>query len=107
MSLQRNEPGVHKLLLSEDPEDALDKRLQEHIIASLWSSSDFPDSSAYFQYFRNECLAWRLSGSAVAIVSDLPSSSIPCSSIVVGCETRLRSSDALDRFFNYGNGLEE
>lgn len=72
MAMQHNGPEVYKLLLSEDPEDALDKRLQEHIIASLWSPSDFPDSSPYFQYFRNECLAWRLSGSAVAIVSDLP-----------------------------------
>lgn len=70
MSTQRDGAEVHRLLLSEDPEDALDNRLREHTIASLWSSSEVPNSSAYFQYFQNECQAWRLSGSAVAIVSD-------------------------------------
>ncbi len=98
MPIQRDGPEVHKLLLSEDPEDALDPRLQEHIIASLWSSPDFVNSSAYFQYFQNECLAWRLSGSAVAIVSDPPQSLFPCSSSVVRCETCLGDSDSSDRF---------
>ncbi|MCJ1453719.1 hypothetical protein MMC28_004067 [Mycoblastus sanguinarius] len=67
MSLQGSGPNLHKLLLSEDPDDVLDKRSQDQIIASLWSSQQHHDSSAYFQYFKAECDAWRLSGSAVAI----------------------------------------
>lgn len=82
MSTRRDGPEVHKILLSEDPEDALDNRLREHTLASLWSSSDIPNSSAYFQYFQNECQAWRLSGSAVAIVSDILSSFVTFSSSI-------------------------
>ena len=61
------EPDLHKLLLSEDPDDTLDKRLQDHITASLWSAPQHYNSAAYFQYFKDECEAWRLSDSAVAI----------------------------------------
>lgn len=61
------EPDLHKLLLSEDPDDALDKRLEDHITMSLWSTQQHHNSAAYFLYFREECEAWRLSGSAVAI----------------------------------------
>jgi len=67
MSKQLERPNTRKLLLSEDPDDALDKQLQDHIIASLWSSPDRHDSSAYFHYFKKQCEAWRLSGIAVAI----------------------------------------
>ncbi len=61
------EPDLRKLLLSQDPDDALDSRLQNHIIASLWSTQQHHNSAAYFQYFKEECEAWRLSDSAVAI----------------------------------------
>lgn len=67
MSLQRDEPNVFKVLLSEDPDDILDQRLQDHVISSLWSSPTRHDSTTYFQYFVKECEAWRLSDSAVAI----------------------------------------
>lgn len=67
MSAPSPEPDLHKLLLSDDPDDTLDKRLQDHITASLWSSQQSHNSAAYFQYFKEECEAWRLSDSAVAI----------------------------------------
>jgi hypothetical protein len=66
-SIRSNGPNLSKLLLSEDPDDALDKRLQDYIIASLWSSKQIQESFAYFEYFKLECKTWRLSGSAVAI----------------------------------------
>ena len=67
VSASSPEPDLHKLLLSEDPDDTLDKRLQDHITASLWSAQHHYNSAAYFQYFKDECEAWRLSDSAVAI----------------------------------------
>lgn len=67
VSAHSDRPNVHKLLLSEDPDDALDKSLQDHMINSLWSSSGRHDTSIYFDYFEKECEAWRLSDSNVAI----------------------------------------
>ena len=67
MSASSPEPGLHKFLLSEDPDDALDKRLQDHITASLWSTQQHYNSAVYFHYFKEECEAWRLSDSPVAI----------------------------------------
>lgn len=61
------EADLHKLLLSEAPDDALDKRLQDHITASLWSTQHHHNTGVYFQYFREECEAWRLSDSPVTI----------------------------------------
>lgn len=62
------EPNIHKLLLSEDPDDVLDKQLQDHITASLWSAQKHHNHATYFQYFREECEAWRLSSDcAIAI----------------------------------------
>lgn len=66
-SARSNRPNIHKLLLSEDPDDALDGNLQDHVIKSLWSSSGPHDSSIYFDYFEEECKAWRFSDSTVAI----------------------------------------
>lgn len=67
MSAPSPEPDIHKLLLSEDPDDALDKRLRDHITSSLWSTQQHHNSAAYFQYFKEECEAWRLSDSPVTI----------------------------------------
>lgn len=67
MSASSPEPGLHKLLLSNDPDDALDKRLQDHITASLWTTQQHDDPAVYFYYFKEECEEWRLSGCAVAI----------------------------------------
>ncbi|CAF9943768.1 MAG: hypothetical protein ALECFALPRED_001220 [Alectoria fallacina] len=67
MSAANPEPGLHKLLLSEDSDDALDKRLQDHITASLWSTQQHHKSTTYFQYFKEECEVWRLSDSPVTI----------------------------------------
>ena len=67
MSAPSPEPDLHKLLLSEDPDDALDQRLQDRITSSLWSAHHQRNSAAYFQYFKEECEAWRLSGSPVTI----------------------------------------
>lgn len=67
MSAPSPEPDLHKLLISDDPDDILDKRLQDHITASLWSTQQHHDSAAYFEYFKEECDAWRLSESAVII----------------------------------------
>ena len=61
------ESDLHKLLLSEDPNDALDKRLQDHITASLWSTQQHHNPAVYFQYFKAECEAWRLSDSPIVI----------------------------------------
>ena len=61
------EPDLQKLLLSEDPDDALDERLRDHITRSLWSNQQHLNSAAYFQYFQEECETWRLSGSPVTI----------------------------------------
>lgn len=67
VSLLRNQPTLQKLLLSEDPDDALDEPLRHLIVASLWPSHHQYNAFLYFQYFRSECEAWRLSGSTVAI----------------------------------------
>ena len=61
------QPDLQKFLLSEDPDDALDTRLRDHITASLWSNEQPHNSAVYFQYFTEECEAWRLSGSAVVL----------------------------------------
>ena len=67
MSAPSPEPVLHKLLLSDDPDHTLDKRLQDHITESLWSTQQHRDAAAYFEYFKEECEAWRLSDSAVII----------------------------------------
>ena len=67
ISASSPEPDLQKLLLSEDPDDTLDKRLQDHIADSLWSPHDHHDSAQYFSYFKEECAAWKADGSAVAI----------------------------------------
>ena len=66
-SASSTEPDLHKLILSEDPDDKLDKRLQDHITASLWSTQQQHDSTAYFYYFNTECEVWRANDSPVAI----------------------------------------
>ena len=65
--VSEDEPQLDKLLLSDDPADALDKRVQDHILTSLWPSQKNTDSSVYFQYFQLECETWMHSGIAVAI----------------------------------------
>ena len=67
MSVPGPESDLHKLLLSEDPDDALDKTLQDHITASLWSNQQHHNPAVYFRYFKEECEAWRLSDSPVVI----------------------------------------
>ena len=69
MSAPDPEPVLYKLLLSEDPDDALDNRLQDHITAALWPTqqNQHHHPAVYFQYFSEQCDAWRLSDSAVAI----------------------------------------
>lgn len=67
MSAPSPEPDLHKLLLSEDPDDALDEKLQDHITSSLWSTQQHHNYVAYFRYFKEECEAWRLSDSPVTI----------------------------------------
>ena len=67
MSAPSPEPGLYKLLLSADPDDALDKRLQDHITTRLWSTHPPHNSAAYIQYFKEACNFCRLSDSAVAI----------------------------------------
>lgn len=67
MSVSSSEPDLHKLLLSEDSDDDLDKRLQDHITATLWPTQNNHSSAVYFKYFKQECEAWRLSDSPVTI----------------------------------------
>ena len=66
-SASSSEPDVYKLLLSEDPNDNLDKRLQDHITSCLWSAQQHHNSATYFHYFKRECDLWRVSDDAVVI----------------------------------------
>ena len=65
--MPRHGHDLHKLLLSDDPHDILDKRLQEQLVSSLWPSQDRIDSCFYFQFFRLECETWMHSGTQCAI----------------------------------------
>ena len=62
-----HEPDLHKLLLSDLPEDYLDQPLQDFITNSLWPSQRKGDSSIYFQYFSLERETWMRSGASIAI----------------------------------------
>ena len=68
-SVSATEQGrnLHKLLLSDHPDDVLDRELQDEIISSLWPSQDHGDASVYFQHFRLELETWMRSGAAIAI----------------------------------------
>lgn len=67
VSVPRRGVDLHKLLLSDQPEDALDIRLQDQIVSLLWPSQQHGDFSVYFQYFRLECETWMRSGVSIAI----------------------------------------
>ena len=67
ISLPCHEPDLHKLLLSDLPEDCLDKPLQRYITESLWPAQELGNSSVYYQYFKLECETWMRSGASIAI----------------------------------------
>ena len=60
-------PKIEKLLLSHDPEDALDKSLQDHIISSLWPSQENTHPSVYLKYLQLECETWTRSATTFAV----------------------------------------
>ncbi|KAL6714599.1 hypothetical protein ACLMJK_008024 [Lecanora helva] len=62
-----SQSSLHKLLLSDDSDDALDKQLQDSLVSSLWPSWKNGDNSAYFVYFKHECETWMRSGIYIAI----------------------------------------
>ena len=66
-AVPQREVVLQRLLLSDNPYDALDDQVKDQIISSMWSSRAHVSSPVYFQYFRLECDTWIRSGVAVTI----------------------------------------